>query len=91
LLHGVLWHDTPVRLRAPVPTRWHGQGVRMFDGFCLTCGSVTVFDQPPCPDAHNGDCPEWICRRCGAAVLVGEWPTSPSRVGGRPVPGRRAA
>src|SRR5205814_7027375 len=30
LLHGVLWHDTAVRLRAPVPTRWHGRGVRSF-------------------------------------------------------------
>ncbi|TMM39594.1 MAG: hypothetical protein E6F99_05045 [Actinobacteria bacterium] len=62
----------------------------VINGFCLTCGSVTGFEQPPCADAHDQDCPEWICQRCGAAVLVGAWPEVPSQVRRR-TRGRRAA
>jgi hypothetical protein len=35
---------------------------------------VTVFVQPPCADGHTddgGECPEWICADCGAAVVAG--------------------
>ncbi|OLB79543.1 MAG: hypothetical protein AUI14_10025 [Actinobacteria bacterium 13_2_20CM_2_71_6] len=48
--------------------------------FCLSCASVTVFEQPPCADEHGTDCPEWICKRCGAAVLIGVWPSVPTQV-----------
>ena len=30
--------------------------------------------QPPCTDGHTddgGECPEWICADCGAALLIG--------------------
>ena len=29
--------------------------------YCATCGTVVPFVNPPCPDRHGGDCPEWIC------------------------------
>jgi hypothetical protein len=34
-----------------------------------------VFVQPPCADGHTedgGECPEWICLDCGAALLIGD-------------------
>ncbi|WP_169806820.1 hypothetical protein [Actinomadura macra] len=52
-----------------------------------------MFEQPPCPDGHGGECPERACVECGTAVLVGLLPavpvptpveerdTSPSRTG----------
>jgi hypothetical protein len=31
-----------------------------------------LHDQPDqCPDAPDGECPEWYCTTCGAAVLIG--------------------
>jgi hypothetical protein len=31
-----------------------------------------VHDQPgECPDTPDGDCPEWSCTACGAALLIG--------------------
>jgi len=42
---------------------------------CAPCGETTVFVQPPCGDGHTdggGECPEWACADCGAAVVLGE-------------------
>ena len=39
--------------------------------WCATCGSEATFEQPDCPDEHGGDCPEWVCVRCGEAFLIG--------------------
>jgi hypothetical protein len=42
---------------------------------CTPCGEITAFLQPPCPDGHTdngGECPEWACAECGAAVVMGE-------------------
>ncbi len=42
---------------------------------CAPCGEITVFVQPPCGDGHTdegGECPEWACVDCGAAVVLGE-------------------
>jgi hypothetical protein len=42
---------------------------------CPPCGEITEFVQPPCADGHTengGDCPEWTCVDCGAAVVLGE-------------------
>ncbi len=50
---------------------------------CAPCGAVTVFVQPPCGDGHidgGGDCPEWACVDCGAAVLAGGVEDSPPQV-----------
>jgi hypothetical protein len=30
-----------------------------------------TFEQPECIDEHEGECPEWVCIRCGEAFLVG--------------------
>jgi len=43
---------------------------------CRECGQDQLFDQPHgsqegCPDAADGDCPEWACTECGAALFVG--------------------
>ena len=42
---------------------------------CPPCGKITEFVQPPCADGHTengGECPEWACVDCGAAVVLGE-------------------
>ena len=42
---------------------------------CPPCGEITEFVQPPCGDGHTddgGECPEWACADCGAAVVMGE-------------------
>lgn len=43
---------------------------------CTDCGwdrsFELVHDQPgECPDAPDGECPEWSCTACGAALLIG--------------------
>ncbi|TFV83435.1 hypothetical protein [Blastococcus sp. CT_GayMR16] len=41
---------------------------------CPPCGEIREFVQPPCADGHTddgGDCPEWACADCGAALLIG--------------------
>jgi hypothetical protein len=38
---------------------------------CLTCQDDRVLEQPPCPDGHDGDCPDWMCADCGTAFFVG--------------------
>jgi hypothetical protein len=43
--------------------------------YCRTCGGNQVFDQPHqgqggCPDVPCGDCLEWVCTGCGAALLT---------------------
>ena len=42
---------------------------------CPTCGDDRAFVQPPCVDGHTedgGECPEWACADCGAALMVGD-------------------
>jgi len=44
--------------------------------YCRECGQDQLFDQPHeghgcCPDAADGDCPEWACTGCGAALFIG--------------------
>jgi len=43
--------------------------------YCPECGRDRLFEQHHeagnCPDAVDGDCPEWACAGCGAALLVG--------------------
>jgi hypothetical protein len=46
-------------------------------GNCLSCGGDEPFEQihvGTCPDT-GGDCPEWACVSCGAAVIMGILPT----------------
>ena len=44
---------------------------------CPDCGQDRAFAQhhgeaARCPDAVDGDCPEWYCLVCGATVLTGQ-------------------
>jgi hypothetical protein len=57
---------------------------------CPSCEDVREFVQPPCVDGHTedgGECPEWACADCGAALLIGAFPLLP----GESVESRRAA
>jgi hypothetical protein len=38
---------------------------------CPECKRSRAFERPPCTDGHGADCPERVCVRCGAAVLLG--------------------
>ena len=43
-------------------------------GNCPGCGGDEPFEQihpADCPDADGGDCPEFMCTGCGAAVIMG--------------------
>lgn len=37
--------------------------------WCADCRGDQIFEQPPCADGHDGDCPEWMCSVCGAAHI----------------------
>ncbi|GLI03098.1 hypothetical protein [Phytohabitans aurantiacus] len=36
--------------------------------YCATCRAETIFEAPPCEDAHD-DCPELLCTDCGGAIV----------------------
>jgi len=43
---------------------------------CPDCGQELTFEQVhpepgDCPDAPDGNCPEWLCTSCGTALLIG--------------------
>ena len=51
--------------------------------YCGDCGGEHPFEQPhdlPCPDSPDGECAEWLCTACGAALLIGvvAWPAEPA-------------
>jgi hypothetical protein len=51
---------------------------------CPECDGERLFEQPHdvpggCPDSPDGNCPEWSCAECGAALLAG----FPPRAAGR--------
>jgi hypothetical protein len=53
---------------------------------CPPCGEIREFVQPPCADGHTddgGECPEWICVDCGAALLIGDGGTASAAVWAR--------
>ena len=46
---------------------------------CPDCQDVRQFEQchpgpGSCPDLPGGECPEWACTECGAALLTGPVP-----------------
>ncbi len=46
---------------------------------CPSCDELRAFVQPPCADGHTddgGECPEWACADCGAAVVTGDTRTA---------------
>jgi hypothetical protein len=45
--------------------------------YCPACADDREFVQPPCADGHTvdgGECPEWACTACGAAIVLGGAP-----------------
>ena len=68
-----------------------GQMIR----YCRECGQDQQFDQPHegqgcCPDVPDGDCLEWACARCGAALFIGIPDLAADPAGRRDWPGRVA-
>ncbi|HEY2262718.1 MAG TPA: hypothetical protein VGI96_08850 [Streptosporangiaceae bacterium] len=50
--------------------------VAQLSRLCTGCGEERVFEQfhaelAGCPDAPDGDCPEWGCTDCGSALIIG--------------------
>ena len=44
--------------------------------YCAGCNEERLFEQfhaepASCPDAPDGDCPEWACAVCGDALIIG--------------------
>lgn len=37
---------------------------------CSHCRDERDFEQPPCDDGHEHDCPELACVECGTAVVL---------------------
>lgn len=63
--------------------------------YCRECGQDQPFDQPHegrggCPDVPDGDCPEWACTGCGAALFIGIPDLAANLDGLRDRPGRVA-
>lgn len=38
--------------------------------YCDSCAAVREFEQPPCVDQHDPECPEWVCTGCGGALVT---------------------
>jgi hypothetical protein len=43
--------------------------------YCADCGWEQFFEPHhaiagDCPDSPDGQCPEWMCTACGAALLI---------------------
>ena len=47
---------------------------------CQTCRDERAFDQPPCADGHDSECPEWVCSSCGFAIMMEPVPAVPGAV-----------
>ena len=66
--------DPPLRRGAPPATEEVTIMGPMFRP-CQDCGGEQLFEQMheapgSCPDAPDGQCPEWLCTGCGAAELI---------------------
>jgi hypothetical protein len=51
-------------------------GMAHLTRYCTGCGTERLFEQfhaesGSCPDAPDGDCPEWGCTACGDALIIG--------------------
>ena len=62
--------------------------------YCGDCGEEHPFEQPhgqpgQCPDSPDGECAEWLCTACGAALLISVVIDMPPAVAAEP--GRRVA
>jgi hypothetical protein len=50
---------------------------------CPTCGEPREAEVPPCPDGHQGGCPDRACVECGTALVV-DPPTATEHTDGQP-------
>jgi hypothetical protein len=53
-------------------------------GNCPDCGNDQPFEPihaSECPDSDGGECPEWACTACGAAVIMGTVPAASATTG----------
>ena len=41
---------------------------------CPECCDERTFEQPPCEDGHDDNCPEWLCIECGYGMLLATYP-----------------
>jgi hypothetical protein len=62
---------------------------------CPECGGERLFEQyhelpGTCPDSPHGECPEWSCSVCGAALLT-YFPAGRAESAVLPAPVRRVA
>jgi hypothetical protein len=46
---------------------------------CPVCGQTGPAETPPCFDDHDGACPDRICSRCGAGLLLNPFLIVPRR------------
>jgi len=63
---------------------------------CPGCGGEQQFEQihgipGECPDSPDGECPEWACIECGAALIIGFVPYAGLSDAGEPSQPVRAA
>jgi len=40
------------------------------DLHCDVCARMRAFSQPVCVEDHGGECPDWACTGCGAALVI---------------------
>jgi hypothetical protein len=61
---------------SPAMARERRRAMKQPLGNCPGCGGDEPFEQihaGDCPDT-GGECPEWACTACGAAVIMGTLP-----------------
>ena len=44
--------------------------ITTLDLHCDVCARIRAFTQPVCVEDHGGECPEWACTGCGAALMI---------------------
>jgi len=42
--------------------------------YCADCGTEQPFEQLHVAGCQDGECPEWACTACGAALIIGVLP-----------------
>jgi DNA-directed RNA polymerase subunit RPC12/RpoP len=98
-------HDTPQEIRGAGRMACQhraepsGEEVAMAEmtRYCADCGWKRLFEPRhaivgTCPDSPDGQCPEWMCAACGAALLI-DVATGPAELPQvvQLLPGRRVA
>jgi hypothetical protein len=69
--------------------------VNQIGSYCLDCRDTRTFaqvhpDPGSCFDGSDGNCPEWYCLACGAAVLLSILPAPRQPLSAAELTGRAA-